>query len=62
MLLFCQNKKTYYHINNIKKRMNHELKVIDIKNLTCYYFDEIISLNDLDFGNILLDEKSLENI
>ena len=42
--------------------MNHELKVIDIKNLSCYYFDEIINLNDLDFGNILLDEKSLENI
>ena len=28
-----------------------------IKNGTCYYFDDMI---DLDFDNILLDEKSYE--
>ena len=28
----------------------------------CYYFDDIIKFEDFDFGNILLDEKSYENI
>ena len=33
-----------------------ELKEIDIKNRTCYYFDDII--RDLDiYFDILLDEK-----
>ena len=31
---------------------------IDIKNRTCYYFDDIININDLDLDNISLDEKS----
>ena len=37
MLVLSQNKKVYYHINNIKIRSNNEFKEIDIKNLTCYY-------------------------
>ena len=28
----------------------------------CYYFDDIIKLEDLDLDNILIDEKSIENI
>ena len=28
----------------------------------CYYFDEIIKIEDRNFDNILLDEKSNENI
>ena len=30
---------------------NNELKEIDIKNCRCYYFDEIVNINnfDLDF-------------
>ena len=39
---------------------NNELNKIDIKNCTCYYFDDIININDLDLDNILLDEKSHE--
>ena len=27
----------------------------------CYYFDDIIKLEDFDFDNILIDEKSYEN-
>ena len=34
-----------------------ELKEIDIKNRTCYYFDDIIRDLDIYFDNILLDEK-----
>ena len=37
MLVLCENKKIYYHINNIKLRSHNEFKEIDIKNLTCYY-------------------------
>ena len=44
-----------------------ELRIIYIKNRTCYYFDDIyiyiyiyiyiIKVKDIDFDNILLDEK-----
>ena len=34
-----------------------ELKEIDIKNRTSYYFDDIITDRDSNFDNILLDEK-----
>ena len=35
---------------------NNELKEIDIRNLICYYFDDIIEIGDFDLNNILLDE------
>ena len=35
---------------------NDKLKEIDIKNCT-FYFDDIIKIEDFDFGNILIDEK-----
>ena len=31
----------------------NNLKEISIKNRTCYYFDEIIKVEDFDFDNIL---------
>ena len=33
-----------------------------IKNRTFYYFDERIKIEDFDFDNVLLDEKSYKNI
>ena len=40
-----------------------KLKEIDIKNLKCYYFDDIIKDVDIYFSDILLDKKKLyENI
>ena len=41
---------------------NTEFKKVRIKNRTCYYFDDIIKLEDFDLDNILIDEKSHENI
>ena len=41
---------------------NNELKKVCIKNCMCYYFDEIIKLENFNLGNILVDEKSHENI
>ena len=37
---------------------NDKLKEIDM----CYYFDDIIKSEDFDVDNILLNEKSNENI
>ena len=34
-----------------------KLKEVDIKNRTCCYFEEIITDRDINFDNILLDEK-----
>ena len=39
-----------------------ELKEIDIKNRTCYYFNDIIKDIDINFHNILLDEKLYQNV
>ena len=38
---------------------NDELKEIDIKNCTCYYFDDKTRIADIDFHeiNILLDKS-----
>ena len=40
----------------------NELKEIDIKNLMCYYFDNINKIEDFHFDNILIDEKSGKKI
>ena len=39
-----------------------EVKEIDNKNRACYYFDDIIKDIDINFNDILLDEKLYENI
>ena len=41
---------------------NNELKKVCIKNRTYYYFVEIIKLELSDIDNILINEKSHENI
>ena len=41
---------------------NKEFKKVRIKNRTCYYFSDIIRLEDFEFDNILIDEKLYENI
>ena len=44
----------YYHnnnINNIKIEFSNEFKKINFKNRTCHYFDDITSINGLDYDN-----------
>ena len=41
---------------------NDELKQINIKNCACYYFDDILKIEDFEIDNILIDEKSYKNI
>ena len=36
---------------------NNKLKEISIKNCICYYFNDIIKIEDSDIDNILIDEK-----
>ena len=40
----------------------NKFKNIRLKNRLCYYFHDIIIFEDFDFGNILIDKKSCENI
>ena len=40
----------------------NEFKKVCIKNRMCYYFHDIIKLEDLDFDNILIDKNSHKNI
>ena len=37
---------------------NNEFLKVRIKSSTCYYFDGIFKLEDFNFDNILIDEKS----
>ena len=41
---------------------NDKFKKIDIKNRTCYYFDDMMGVLGIDFYKLLLEEKSHENI
>ena len=47
---------------NIKMESKDKLKEADIKNRTCYSSDDKIGVIDIDFTNILLDEKSYKKI
>ena len=46
----------------MNKDSNNDLKEIDNKNRMRYYFDDIIKIEDFDPDDILMDEKSYENI
>ena len=54
LLLLCKTNKY-----NIKWKWIQKNR---IKNCTCYYFDDIIKLEDFGLDNILINEKSHENI
>ena len=36
----------------VKMESDDKLKEINIKNCTCYYFDDIVKIEDFDFDNI----------
>ena len=38
----------------------NKLKEINVKNHSCYYFDDIIKFEDFDLDDNLIDEKSNE--
>ena len=47
---------------NIRVKSKSEVKEINIKNRTCYYFEDIVTDRDIYSIDILLDEKIYENI
>ena len=51
----------HWRTNNIKMEID-ELEKLCTKNRTCYYFHDIIKIDYFDFGIILMDEKSYQNI
>ena len=52
-----------FYVNKciISMDSNNVLKENDIKNRKCYYFDDIIKIEDFDLDDILIDE-TYENI
>ena len=43
-------------------KARNNVKDINIKNHTYYFFDDIINIKDFDPNNIKIDEKSYKNI
>ena len=41
---------------------NNEFKKVCIINRACYYFDDIITVENVDIDNILIEEKSHKSI
>ena len=42
--------------------MSNSIKGIEVKNCMCYFFDDIISIKNLEQNNVKTDEKSYKNI
>ena len=42
--------------------MSNKIKDVDIKNNTCYFFDDIINIKSFNPNEIKIDEKSYKNI
>ena len=45
---------------NYQKKKVFQLKKIDIKNRTCYYFDYKMDIIDINFRDILFHDKKLK--
>ena len=51
------NNKLLINVLKNRGKYNDKLKKNSIKNRTCFYFDDIIKIEDFDFHNILSNEK-----
>ena len=60
--IYRQIKRNWHLEYIIKMENNDELKEIYVKNCTCYYFDDIIKIEDFNFDNILINEKWYKNV
>ena len=43
--------------NELKMESNDKFKKIDIKNRMCFYFDDIMKIEDFDLNYVLIDEN-----
>ena len=55
-------KKLYINKYITKMERNDKLNKIDISNRTCYYFDDLIEIENFDLDHVLIDKKSYEYI
>ena len=58
MSQITNQEKFYINKYIIEMGSNYKLKEIGIKKGACYYFDDIIKIEDFDNDNILIEEKS----
>ena len=42
--------------------MSNKIKNIDLRNCTCYFFNDIINIKNFDLNNIKIDENSYKDI
>ena len=49
-------------INNCITKLSNKVKDIDIKNLTYYFYNDIINTEKFDSNNIKIDEKSYKDV
>ena len=40
----------------------NDIKEVNVKNRTCYFFDDIINVESLNSNKIKIDERSYKNI
>ena len=62
MFITILHHKWQIHKGVINMNSNDELKEIEIKHRTCYYFDDIMKIEDFNLDNILIHKKSYVNI
>ena len=55
------DRNIYYHFTTAALNKTNWYEKYLIK-MECYYFDDIIEIEDFDFNNILIDKKSYQNI
>ena len=59
ILLFIDTIICYHSAKQkgIVQNRKYEFEKVRIKNCTCYYYDDIIKLEDFDLDNYYIDEK-----
>ena len=62
MFITILHHKWQIHKGVTNMNSNDELKEIEIKHRTCYYFDDIMKIEDFNLDNILIHKKSYVNI
>ena len=62
ILLFIIADTCYHYPKHWSKQKTIGIKNVNIKNVICYYFDDITKIEDFGFNDILLDEKSYGSI
>ena len=55
-------KERFYFPSNSIKHINGDIKKLNIKNRSYYFFKDMINIEDIDSSLLKLDKKSYKNI